>query len=423
MRVWTGALLAALAGLSAASAQVPTFPSSRSADTAVNLLLNGSVQAELKIGAGEGAKLKGLAAEVRARHEPAAREVADLQRAWTDQLQAHTRALADAEARAVADALTPEQLSRLRQLEWQRRGPFFFGEAETHEALKMTPEQVAAARSDLIALRREVRPSFGPRDPAAEKEQQEKAAAAFKRAEAALVARLDDGQKKRLRGLLGEPLPGLPVEPQVRPARATPAAAAAELVELEAVRAELKLTKDQADKLTRAPADAAAATRGLRDKIDRARQDYGAKQAAAAKALADDLDKELLGCLRPEQIKRLRQIEVQRKSLNAFADEKVLAALKLSDDQKAALARMLPEEQTALLRASLQARQDARDKSGTRREQTEQARLKVEALSRAAVEKVAGALPPEARAAWQGLVGAPFDYKPDPTTGRFGRDR
>ncbi len=59
--------------------------------------------------------------------------------------------------------------------------------------------------------------------------------------------------------------------------------------------------------------------------------------AAAGDRYRDDLEKATMGALKPDQAKRLKQIEAQSAGLAAFSKEDVQAALKLTDAQKASV--------------------------------------------------------------------------------------
>jgi len=84
------------------------------------------------------------------------------------------------------------------------------------------------------------------------------------------------------------------------------------LIRIQAVKEEIKLTDEQSAKIP----------------------------GAVMKALAE--------VLTPEQLTRLRQIELQQKGSNAFTDAKVQADLKLSGDQKEAIKNVLEESQKSM---------------------------------------------------------------------------
>jgi hypothetical protein len=96
---------------------------------------------------------------------------------------------------------------------------------------------------------------------------------------------------------------------------------------------ELKMSKDQVEKLTEA---LAKVREEMSDEMAKLR-DRGTSQddrAAIMKKLGEANAKAVDSVLKPEQLKRLHQIENQQAGINVFTKEEVQKALKLNDDQK-----------------------------------------------------------------------------------------
>jgi Spy/CpxP family protein refolding chaperone len=96
---------------------------------------------------------------------------------------------------------------------------------------------------------------------------------------------------------------------------------------------ELKMDKDQVDKLTEA---LTKVREDLKDDLAklRDRQTPMEERTAIAKKLSDANAKAVEVVLKPEQVKRLHQIENQQAGLGVFSKEEVQKALKLTDAQK-----------------------------------------------------------------------------------------
>jgi Spy/CpxP family protein refolding chaperone len=170
------------------------------------------------------------------------------------------------------------------------------------------------------------------------------------------------------------------------------------------VQEELKLTAEQVN-------DVSAAVRKVREKY----QDNLAKlrtlepkeQAELLAIVDDETRKAAAEILKPEQAKRLNQIELQIQGLYALRSEEVAKDLKLTDDQKdkikgvvakyqkdcAALAKEFPEGisvDTKALHAYLQ---------------------KVHTLAKSALADMEKVLNDDQCRKWQELTGAPFEFK------------
>lgn len=99
---------------------------------------------------------------------------------------------------------------------------------------------------------------------------------------------------------------------------------------------ELKMDKEQVDKVTAA---IAKVREELRDDVAKLRDRNTSREdrAAIGKKVSEATDKAVNAVLKPEQVKRLHQIENQRAGVAMFEKDDVQAALKLTDDQKTKL--------------------------------------------------------------------------------------
>ncbi len=124
--------------------------------------------------------------------------------------------------------------------------------------------------------------------------------------------------------------------------------------------------------------------------------------------------KALEGILDKDQLKRLRQIELQQRGPRAYADAKVQDALKFNEDQKDKVKTILDEvaqEMKEMFKAG---------KGGD----FKAIREKMDNLRKEATEKLAGVLTSEQKKAWKQLVGEEFKMeRPDFKKKRDDKDK
>jgi len=101
------------------------------------------------------------------------------------------------------------------------------------------------------------------------------------------------------------------------------------------VQEEMKMTDEQKTKAKEVSETATKKMTEMREKLrDLSREEQTEKRKTMTKEMDEEVTKAIAGILKPEQIKRLDQIELQTKTWRAFTDEAVVAKLKLSDEQK-----------------------------------------------------------------------------------------
>ncbi len=173
------------------------------------LLLNESVQKELKLDSAQVEKIKAAVTEVREKHRDDLAKLRDL-----SQEERRTkgtelfRQVGEETRKAVEPLLTPEQVKRYHQIELQaaaRRSPVgVYERPEVEKALKLTTEQkdkLKTIREDFEKDQREVAQGGGRRSP----ETREKLQALRKETEEKVQGVLTDPQKKTWKDLTGEP--------------------------------------------------------------------------------------------------------------------------------------------------------------------------------------------------------------------------
>jgi Spy/CpxP family protein refolding chaperone len=162
------------------------------------------------------------------------------------------------------------------------------------------------------------------------------------------------------------------------------------------VQKELKLTDEQAEKLNSA----------LKDHLNNVRDSLPGKDATPEqgakfmKKMADDFNKALAGVLKPEQLKRFKQIELQQIGLR---DQNAQKELKLSDEQITKIREIADKARAERkkIREDTQSNLDeVRDKSAKLRKETREKELAV--------------LSDAQKTQWQEMIGEPFEVKDEP---------
>jgi Spy/CpxP family protein refolding chaperone len=165
------------------------------------------------------------------------------------------------------------------------------------------------------------------------------------------------------------------------------------------VQEELKLDKAQEEKLT------AAFEKFREDNKDdfaklRDRNTSREDREAVMKKVGEGSKKIAADVLKPEQMKRLKQIQVQQEGVRAFANPEVEKDLKLTDKQKDELktiAEDLQKQQREIFQNAGGNREEARKKMTDLRKEKMDAALKV--------------LTDEQKKTYKELTGAPFEVK------------
>ena len=170
------------------------------------------------------------------------------------------------------------------------------------------------------------------------------------------------------------------------------------------VQAELKVTDEQAGKLGEFGQKMQDKQREEGQKLQDVPQDERrAKMQEIGKVIQAEISKGLGDILKPEQVKRFHQVQIQAAGYNAFTQPAVVEKLKLTDDQKAKLAE-ISTEAGATMREVFQSAGDDRAAAMT----------KIQELRKATFEKAAALLTADQKSAWKDLIGSPFEVKIEP---------
>jgi hypothetical protein len=202
---------------------------------------------------------------------------------------------------------------------------------------------------------------------------------------------------------LAQPQPG---GPGIPPGAAVPVAdpgldlvIAAGLVADKSLQEDLKLTADQVK-------DIAAAVRKIREKYQPRLCTLDPKERSELLAKFDDETRKAAAeVLKPEQAKRLKQIERQMAGVYAFLDEEVAKEMKLTDDQKGKLMGIITELQKEITKL-------AKENLGEISFDSKKTIAHIKAaqiLTTAARDNIVEVLTDDQRKAWKELIGEPFE--------------
>ena len=159
------------------------------------------------------------------------------------------------------------------------------------------------------------------------------------------------------------------------------------LLTQKSVQDELKLSEEQVKKVTELQEKQREGLKGFKDLSDE-------EKKAKFEARTKENKKAVEEILKPEQVKRLKQITLQQSGSRAFADPEVAEALKLTDE---------PKEKIKTIQ------EDSRKEMPKRGEgDRDENRKKMESIRKAADDKIQGVLSAEQKTKLKDLTGEPF---------------
>jgi Spy/CpxP family protein refolding chaperone len=185
------------------------------------------------------------------------------------------------------------------------------------------------------------------------------------------------------------------------------------LVQNKGVQEELKLTEDQVTKITKISTDT---REKYKDDLAKAREgkDF-AKIGELNKKIGEETEKALSAgdLLKPDQLKRVKQIRLQNLGLAAFLEEAVAKELKLTDKQK--------EEIKALDEDLTKDRRELMKDVGKDQKKREEAQKKIAELTTETMAKVQKTFSDDQKKTWKEMTGTKYEVKFEFT--RPGKDK
>jgi hypothetical protein len=172
---------------------------------------------------------------------------------------------------------------------------------------------------------------------------------------------------------------------------------------------ELKITDEQKKDLKELMTKAEDLNKKRADAWGSGQPDRAAMQELqkSSDALGSEVTKAGEKAFTADQKKRIKQIDIQRMGLAAFANEAVAKELKVTDDQKKAL----KETTDSATKAMRDIRTEVTGGGQTRPTPEQQAEIakKTETLTKETMEKVMKAMTDDQKKAWKEMTGEKFD--------------
>ena len=165
------------------------------------------------------------------------------------------------------------------------------------------------------------------------------------------------------------------------------------------VQKELKLDESQISKATDLATETGEKMRGLRDQLsDLQGQERMAKQQELSKPINEAAMKTASAFLKPEQVKRLHEIEIQQRGATALSDPMIAKKLGVTEEQKAKVKTILDEQQADM--------QELRQSAGN---DFQAIMPKMQALRKETNTKVMALMSEDQKKTWKELTGEPFE--------------
>jgi Spy/CpxP family protein refolding chaperone len=170
------------------------------------------------------------------------------------------------------------------------------------------------------------------------------------------------------------------------------------------VQKEIKLDDTQTEKVKKIADENREKFTELRTKLEGLEGDERrTKQQEFAKEINASTLKALGEFLKPEQLKRLHEVTYQVSGANAFSDPEVVTKLSITDAQKDEIKTIVDESRTEMREIFSQIQDDR-----------EAGMKKLAEHRKETLAKVVAKLNDEQKKTWNELIGAPFEFKPDP---------
>ncbi len=167
------------------------------------------------------------------------------------------------------------------------------------------------------------------------------------------------------------------------------------------VQEELKASDEQVKKLDTLAEETRSKNRENMAKLkDATKEERREKMQALGAETNAEINKSLADILKPEQVKRFHQIQLQASGMNAFSTPRVQKALKLTDDQKTKIREITEDTQRETREAFTSAGDDR-----------QAAMTKITELRKDAMTKVNALLTDDQKSSWKELTGDPYEVK------------
>ena len=170
------------------------------------------------------------------------------------------------------------------------------------------------------------------------------------------------------------------------------------------VQKELKIDDAQKEKVTALVTETREKMTDLRDKLtDLQGQERFTKQQELSKPINEAALKSAASFLKPEQIKRLHEIEIQQRGATALSDPVIAKKLGVTDEQTTKVKSILADQQSEM--------QEIRQSAG---QDFQAAMPKIQALRKETNTKVMALMTEDQKKTWKEMTGEPFEVVQQP---------
>jgi len=172
----------------------------------------------------------------------------------------------------------------------------------------------------------------------------------------------------------------------------------------ESVQKELKLSEDQVSKIKQVNTQLFEKHKDDFSKLqDLSQEERGEKRREIGKTMSTERKKELAGVLKPEQEKRLKEIWIQQRGLQAFQEVDVQKELSLTDEQKETI-KVIGEDSRKDMQELMQGAGGGRGRGFSPELQKKMAAVRKEAM-----DKAVATLKDDQKTKWKEMTGKPFE--------------
>jgi hypothetical protein len=176
------------------------------------------------------------------------------------------------------------------------------------------------------------------------------------------------------------------------------------LINNESVQKELKLDSDQVEKAKAAVQDVREKHQGDFAQLqDLSQEERREKMTAMNRTINEETMKALAGIFKPDQIKRLKQVELYNQGVTAFTDPHVQKALNLTSEQKEKIKTIASDAQEEMRGFRGQRGQGGGDFAEMQKKMAE--------FRKHTMEKVMAVLNNDQKDKWKEMVGTPFEVQ------------
>jgi hypothetical protein len=174
------------------------------------------------------------------------------------------------------------------------------------------------------------------------------------------------------------------------------------------VQTDLKLTPEQLAKISKISSDIELAHKEEGDKLGKRYEELANRENELNLLMYAEVRRAAADFLKPEQLRRFREMEVRLLGVNAFEDPEVRRGLGLTDKQTAALKAIKEKAQKQGNLISQKAQTEAGDDPAKQQQAYQKVQQEQAALGKDTLEQMVGQLTPDQQKKWKEMQGQPL---------------